>query len=519
MKPFQFKKIAGITVATFLVFAASIFYYFIYNEIEIKVLQELNRRELLQRELSSVLNNIQKYRLNQKFTDSKGIRSLQNFVKQARQSRETIKQNLAASYLKPESIFFRSVFKIFPVSQYQIAHLDSLLQKERISFKKSGEYLANLESLQLKMEDARKISQYHSIIEYTNSIKKNTGRFQSLLLKWVIVNEDIRKDLNAILNSLYNKNLFILLLLLLLNAAMYGIMIFVLLSIFTRPLVELGELSSKINSGEYSLKHIHIPHFKDDFYGKISMAFRSLLNHIEEVDRVKGSIMSQVTHDLKSPMATMKKSIDLLAGESYGKLTKEQKQVVEILKKGYDQMNHLVQNLLDAARMEYDVLSLKLEKFDLLQSTMEIFEEFRIPLIEKNIKIKYNFHQRQKLGMIGDEERIKDVLRNLLGNAIKFTPENGKIYVEIDLREGDVFIKIQDTGIGIPAKELDKIFEKMYRASNSKSISVKGTGMGLFIVKNIVKMHKGEIFVKSQLGVGTTFEIYLPRILRKPGEE
>ncbi len=215
----------------------------------------------------------------------------------------------------------------------------------------------------------------------------------------------------------------------------------------------------------------------------------------------------------------MKKSIDLLAGESYGKLTKEQKQVVEILKKGYDQMNHLVQNLLDAARMEYDVLSLKLEKFELLQSTMEIFEEFRIPLIEKNIKIKYNFHQRQKLGMIGDEERIKDVLRNLLGNAIKFTPENGKIYVEIDLREGDVFIKIQDTGIGIPAKELDKIFEKMYRASNSKSISVKGTGMGLFIVKNIVKMHKGEIFVKSQLGVGTTFEIYLPRILRKPGEE
>ena len=125
------------------------------------------------------------------------------------------------------------------------------------------------------------------------------------------------------------------------------------------------------------------------------------------------------------------------------------------------------------------------------------------------MKVDLNF-SREKIEVDLDKDRLEEVFNNLLSNAIKFSPNGSKMQVSIFENDSYVNIQIRDQGIGIPAKEIPYIFEKMYRASNSTKISVKGTGLGLYITSQIVKAHGGKIKVKSKEGSGTEFTVQLP---------
>jgi signal transduction histidine kinase len=113
--------------------------------------------------------------------------------------------------------------------------------------------------------------------------------------------------------------------------------------------------------------------------------------------------------------------------------------------------------------------------------------------------------------IVGNQFSIEEMVTNILLNAIKYTPENGSVEVHAEEREGCVFVRITDTGIGIPIEDQDKIFDEFYRADNARRVERDGTGLGLSIVKHIVERHSGEIHVQSQEGSGTTFTITLPK--------
>lgn len=518
MKLYQFKKIVFITLFAFILSEFAIFCYFFYNNLQIEINEIVKKRENLEKDLYLFLQFLQKEKTNTQLLSSKYLHKMHFVLDSSRSVKEVIKnEHIAEEFLVNDPV--KNVFmSLFPSNSEHIGKIKMFLKEEKNEIQKTINNYSLLEQYSSELERYEKLNNFHKIINTKSQIKIQFSELISNFIQFSIINKQLSSSYQKLYGIFSQKSWVMMILLSLLNAASFIVLIVFITIIIHSPLSKLADVSRKINQGEISLKKIHTPNLGQNIFGEISLAIRTLLRHISEVDHVKGNIMSQVTHDLKSPLSTMKQGIDMLKDPAYGKLTKDQEEIVQLMESGYTNMHKLVHNLLDAARMEYDVISLKLERFDLLKATLEIFEEFRVQLLDKKIKIRYNFHKRQNLGMIGDKERIKDVLRNLLSNAIKFTNEYGKIYVEIDLKEGDVYIKIQDTGVGIPKSELDKIWEKMYRASNSKSMSVKGTGMGLFIVKNIIQMHRGEVFVSSQLGVGTIFEIFLPRILRKTGD-
>lgn len=364
--------------------------------------------------------------------------------------------------------------------------------------------------------NAAKSSRYHDLITIQKESRELSYEIINITAEYAILNKQRIGLFSEWLDRLHENDTMLVILIIAINLVVMLASLSLSLTILYRPVVALDDLAGKLLDKTVSIKNIHIPNFGENSFGKIGLAIRKILNYISDVDLVKGNIMSQVTHDLKSPLSTLKQGLEMLNDSSYGDLTSQQKEIINLMDSAYNNMNKLVNNLLDAARLEYDVISLKLSKFDIIQLFRDVFKEFTHQLREKKITIHFNRKNRNTLDVIADKERIRDVVRNLLSNAIKFTPEHGKIYIELDLKAGDVYFKIQDTGIGIPRDELTKIFEKMYRAKNSNQISVKGTGLGLFIVKNIISRHNGEIFVESQLGVGTAFKVYFPRLLTKP---
>lgn len=425
---------------------------------------------------------------------------------------------LYPNYLQYQSI--RWLFRIpaIGIPGSVLADLDSILFLE-IKYRQNLDQIYNqLSEIESDKVDLRNMRDAYLAVELWNRIRQITNQM-------VLMTTDQKKRLEFLIQrlALVEQNYYKKIIWVLVSAFLVILLFFVFLSIHLQykyifRLKPILHVSDRIVQEASSLKNLHIPHLKDPLFNSITLAFRTLIHHIARVDQVKSNILSQVTHDLKSPLSTMKQGIDILQEESLGKLNEEQKEVVELLASSYRNMAHLVNNLIDAARMEYDVLSLKISQFDMLTAAREVFEEHKALLIQKNMKIKFNFHRRKKLVMVGDRERIKDVLRNLIHNAIKFSGDNSHIFVDINLNEGDVVLIVQDFGIGIPQDEMDRIFDKLYRASNSKKMSVKGTGMGLYIVRSIVLMHKGEISVKSQPGKGTTFTVWFPRIIYKPEE-
>jgi signal transduction histidine kinase len=173
-------------------------------------------------------------------------------------------------------------------------------------------------------------------------------------------------------------------------------------------------------------------------------------------------------------------------------------------------MNELVTNLLEMARMEMGI-GLNLEELEINQLLAELEEEFRPQAGLKNHQLIFDL-SNECLIVYGDEKRLQQVVRNLLGNAIKYTPDGGMIILRSQMNDGEVDVSIMDNGIGIPEEELTNLFQKFYRVRRKETNDIEGSGLGLAIVKSIVERHNGKIRVESALGRGSCFRFSLPRV-------
>ena len=245
---------------------------------------------------------------------------------------------------------------------------------------------------------------------------------------------------------------------------------------------------------------------------KVEERTRELTNAFEEVKKVskhKSDFISSVSHELRTPLTSIKGYAAILIAEKLGQLPSEVKERLEKINRHSDELVHMVNDLLDIARIESGKDIMKVSEQDLKDIISSASDLILIQCKNKNIELIQDIPKGLPLIMV-DRSQIERVFINLLGNAVKFTPEKGKITIKAHKEDGFVQIDIKDAGIGIPPEALSKIFDEFYRVDNPVNQEVKGTGLGLSLVKNIVKAHKGKIWVESKLGQGSTFSFTLP---------
>ena len=208
-------------------------------------------------------------------------------------------------------------------------------------------------------------------------------------------------------------------------------------------------------------------------------------------------------------MTAIKSYVWLVLHGKAGKLEPKANEYLDRVYLSCERLINLVNDMLDVSRIESGRIKLAIETVDPKKVLENVQSDFMARATEQ--KLAFETHIQPPLGMIqGDYNKILQVLENLVGNAFKFTPEGGKVHVELSEKEGSIIFAVTDTGRGIAAEDISKLFTKFGRLDNSLSSDVKGTGLGLYISKQYVELHKGKIWVESEVGKGSTFMFSIP---------
>ncbi|MGZ7059992.1 MAG: PAS domain-containing sensor histidine kinase [Candidatus Angelobacter sp.] len=229
---------------------------------------------------------------------------------------------------------------------------------------------------------------------------------------------------------------------------------------------------------------------------------------VERANSLKTEFLASMSHELRTPLHTIIGFSELLTEQLEGPLTEKQQRFVSHILQDARHLLELINEILDISKIESGRLELKRESFDFSQIIEEVLGGIRHQAAAKNIAVE-NKNSFQG-SLYADRLRVKEILYNLLNNAVKFTPEGGRVWLE-SFGEGDTLhVSVCDTGIGIPAKEHPSIFEKFYQVGDTTGGIREGTGLGLPITKHLVELHGGSISVESRPGEGSRFMLTLP---------
>lgn len=242
--------------------------------------------------------------------------------------------------------------------------------------------------------------------------------------------------------------------------------------------------------------------------GALAQAFNKMCAKLKEVDRMKSEFFSLMSHELRTPLTSIREGTNLFLEGVGGEVTEKQRKLLTIISEESNRLIGLVNSLLDLSKLEAGMVPFHFTENDMRPLIDQSLHEL-MPLAEsRNIKLEKEIEDIPPVFM--DTERIRQVLRNLIGNALKFTPRNGSVRVVVRRTDEVVQISVIDTGPGIPQEHTRGIFEKFRQVSPADSRRLQGTGLGLAIVKHIVHAHRGRIWVESEVERGSTFIFVLP---------
>ena len=227
-----------------------------------------------------------------------------------------------------------------------------------------------------------------------------------------------------------------------------------------------------------------------------------------ELDRLKDEFLSLVSHELRTPLTSIRGYLDLVLDEEAGELNPEQRRFLKAVERNSGRLLRLVGDLLFVAQADAGRLTLERAKVDVAALAADCVEAARPVADQRSIDLQLKAVPVPAL--VGDRGRLAQVLDNLVSNALKFTPEGGSVEVRTSTTDDCVRLEVEDSGIGIPAEEQPRLFERFFRAASATEQAIPGTGLGLAIVKAIVEAHSGRIEVVSAPGEGTTFLVELP---------
>ncbi len=272
-----------------------------------------------------------------------------------------------------------------------------------------------------------------------------------------------------------------------------------------------GEIINKKKNGELYEVEIRVSPVLDDKNEiKFFVALERDITKEKAVDKAKTEFISLAAHQLRTPLASMSLASEMLLKGIVGDTTKEGKKYLKDIFSEIKDMTEMIKIFLDVSRVEINKFPIEKEPsslFEIIEKTVQgIIPQIR----HKKINLKKNY--KKNLPTLNlDKKVMKIILENLLSNAIKYSNKNGNITLSVEEKSNKIIIEVKDDGIGIPSKEQDNLFTKMFRAENVSSIKSEGSGLGLYLVKNLVEQSGYEISFKSKENKGTTFYVSLPK--------
>jgi len=231
----------------------------------------------------------------------------------------------------------------------------------------------------------------------------------------------------------------------------------------------------------------------------------------KKIEQMKDEFISSVSHELKTPLAIIKEVISLVIDEIPGKIVEAQRDILTTAQENIDRLSNIINSLLDISRIESGKLKLYTKPVNMSELIKNTVSDFKYLAEQKGILLDYKVPQA-KVDIFCDADKIRQVLVNLIYNALKFTSQDGRIKVICNENGNEVIVSVQDTGIGISEENIPRLFDRFIQFDRKSGPGEKGTGLGLVISKGIVELHKGRVWVESKLNKGSEFYFSLPKL-------
>lgn len=282
----------------------------------------------------------------------------------------------------------------------------------------------------------------------------------------------------------------------------------------SRPVYDLERGMQAISSGDLRYQLDLAPNPKTEF-GRVAASYQAMASQLADLERLRAEFVGVASHELKTPINVIIGYLELLQEGIFGELTPKQKEILYTISKQANSLTRLVKRLLDISRFEASGGKLEVRQVDLQRLLKTLESSFSVLAMQRDIAFSVEHGEGLPSKVYWDEDRINEVLGNLISNAFKFTPRGGRVALSVAPTDENVVITVADTGVGISPEQLPHIFDKFYQADNQAQAATKGTGLGLAIAKEIVEAHGGRTTVESRVGEGTTFVVTLP--IEAPG--
>lgn len=238
--------------------------------------------------------------------------------------------------------------------------------------------------------------------------------------------------------------------------------------------------------------------------------FRDITHEIE-ISRSKSDFVAIASHQLRTPLGSIKWNLEMLLQDEFGKLPDSAKETLNLILRSNQRMIDLVNDLLSVSRIDLGADFDQLETVNIKQIINDVLTESKIAAQKKNLIIEFNPNPNISWNLTLDRRKFYEVVTNLVNNAIKYNRTPGKITIILIDNIENIQIALSDTGIGIPPKDQNRVFTKFYRSDNAVKSNTEGTGLGLYVVKSYVDKWHGKIWFESEINKGTTFHLELPK--------
>jgi len=282
-------------------------------------------------------------------------------------------------------------------------------------------------------------------------------------------------------------------------------MTFIFAQSISRPMQKIREGVKAISRGRFDYK---IKIKTRDELEELSNSFNEMADSLKELSELKDEVVFIAAHELHSPVTLINMYLAMVIEEEFGKLTPETKEALEKTRGAGQRLVDLIDEMLVVAKAKGGRIEIKVSPQDITRAVLAVVADFELKAKEKNIALIYEPRGRVPK-VLADSGKLKEILTNLIGNAIKCTFE-GEITISHASGDGFLITSVSDTGIGMTKEELGHLFEKFYQTKTTKKRGIKGTGLGLFITKQLVEKMRGQIWAESEEGKGTTFYFSLP---------
>jgi signal transduction histidine kinase len=306
-----------------------------------------------------------------------------------------------------------------------------------------------------------------------------------------------------------NVTVLIIIILIAVNSIILG---FIISHSFTKPIRELHKAAQELEKGNFKVRTNITTNDEftqlSDMFNRSALAFSKMDEERLQLDKAKAEFLSITSHELRTPITPLKAQLQMLQQEYFGKLTEKQKESLKMILRNTERLNKIIEDFLEISRIEAARLKFTFRKTNLRETVNETIKFMEGYAAEKNIKFVVRTEEFPDIEV--DPDRISQVLRNLIHNAIKFSPSGSIIEIHTEIKTNHVQFSVKDQGIGLKSEDQISVFEPFYQVDGGLNRKLGGTGLGLTICRGIIEAQKGKIWVESKPGYGSTFYFTIP---------